>query len=131
MFQQIFNDIKNSSNQWDLTPKISLWKFEKPFGTPTPTMGVDLRVWGFTPSHSFALPWAWDVTPGLPSWLAPLQALALVANTRLGLWQEGSYGMMHVIAREYMFSYKHSFLGFFIDVITITKCGCNSLVFVH
>ncbi len=28
----------------------------------------------------------WDVTPGLPSWHAPLQALALVASPRLGLW---------------------------------------------
>jgi hypothetical protein len=29
-------------------------------GTPTPNMGVHLGVWGFFPSHSFALPGAWE-----------------------------------------------------------------------
>jgi hypothetical protein len=33
----------------------------------------------------FALLGACDVTPGCPSWLATLQALALVASARLGL----------------------------------------------
>jgi hypothetical protein len=28
--------------------------------TPTPHMGVHLKVWGFFPSHSFALPRAWE-----------------------------------------------------------------------
>ncbi len=50
-------------------------------------MGIPLGVWGFIPSHSFSLPRAWNVTPGLPSWLALLQALALVTNPKLKLWQ--------------------------------------------
>ncbi len=33
--------------------------------TPTPNMGVHLGVWGFFPSHFFALPGAWNVTPDL------------------------------------------------------------------
>ncbi len=51
-FQYFFNDIKNSSNRWVLTFAIALWKFASPFGTPIPTMGVHLGVWGFIPSHS-------------------------------------------------------------------------------
>jgi len=39
----------------------------------------------FIPSHFPTLPWAWDVTPKFPSWLATLQVLALVASPRLGL----------------------------------------------
>ncbi len=41
-------------------------------GIPTPKMGVHLEVWGFIPPHSPTLPEARDVTPGLPSWPAPL-----------------------------------------------------------
>jgi hypothetical protein len=48
-------------------------------------MGTHLGVWGFIPSHSPTLPRAWNVTPGLQSWLAPLQALAMVVSPRLGL----------------------------------------------
>jgi len=50
-------------------------------------MGVHSGMWRFIPLHSPTLPGTWDVTFGLPSWLAPLQALALVANPRLGLQQ--------------------------------------------
>ncbi len=56
-------------------------------GTPTPKVGVHLRVWGFIPSHFFALPVAWNVTLRLPFWPALLQALALVASPRLRLQQ--------------------------------------------
>jgi hypothetical protein len=48
-------------------------------------MGVQLGVWRFIPSHSFALSRVWNVIPELPFWSAPLQALALVASPRLGL----------------------------------------------
>jgi len=74
-------------------------KIWESIGTPTSKMGVHLGVWGFIPSHSFALPRAWDVTPGLPSWPATLQALALVASLRLGLrqiMQVGSNGKEHI-----------------------------------
>jgi hypothetical protein len=60
-------------------------KIQESIGTPTPKVRVPLGVWGFIPSHSFALSGAWNVTPGLPSWPALLQALALVASPRLGL----------------------------------------------
>jgi hypothetical protein len=53
--------------------------------TPTPKVGIHLGVWEFIPSHFLTLPRAWNVTPGLPSWPAPLQALALVANPKFGL----------------------------------------------
>ncbi len=86
-FQEISNNIRNASIQWILTHAIIFWRFGSPFGTPIPKMGVHLGMWGFTPSHSFALLGAWIVTPGLPSWPAPLQALALVASLRLGLRQ--------------------------------------------
>jgi hypothetical protein len=48
-------------------------KIQKSIRTPTPKMGVHLGVWGFIPSHSFALLGAWNVTLGLPFWLATLQ----------------------------------------------------------
>jgi hypothetical protein len=54
--------------------------------TPTPKMGVHLGVWRFIPSHFLALLIAWIVTPKLPSWPMPLQALALVVSPRLRLW---------------------------------------------
>jgi hypothetical protein len=62
-------------------------KIWESIGTPTPKVGAPLGVWGFIPSHSFALPIAWDVIPGPPSWAALLQALVLVASPRLGLQQ--------------------------------------------
>jgi hypothetical protein len=49
-------------------------------------MGIHLGVWVFIRSHSPTLPRTWDVTPELPSWPSPLQALALVVSSRLGLW---------------------------------------------
>jgi hypothetical protein len=78
------------------TLAIAFWRFGSPFGTLIPKMGIHLAVWRFTPSHSFALPGTWDVTPGLPSWPAPLQAFALVTNPRLGLrhWPNHNYYIM-------------------------------------
>jgi hypothetical protein len=66
-------------------PYNRLLKIRESIGTQTHKMGVHLRVWGFIPSHSFALPGAWDVIPRLPYWPATSQALALVANPRLEL----------------------------------------------
>jgi hypothetical protein len=68
-------------------------------GTSTPKVGVPLGVWGFIPSHSFTLPRAWNVTPGLPSWPALLQALALVASPRLGL-QQNCCCLLHNLLRN-------------------------------
>jgi hypothetical protein len=50
--------------------------------TPTPKVGAHLRMWGFIPSHSPTLPRAWNVTPGLHSWPAHLQAFALFVSPR-------------------------------------------------
>jgi hypothetical protein len=66
--------------QWK--SKEHIWESTR---TPTPKVGVPLGVWGFIPSHSFALSGAWNVTPEFPSWPSLLQALALVVSPRLGL----------------------------------------------
>jgi len=42
-----------------------LLKIQESIGTSIPKMRVHLGVWGFIPSHSFAFPGAWNVTPGL------------------------------------------------------------------
>jgi hypothetical protein len=63
-------------------------KVWKSIGTPTPKMGAHLGVWGFIPSHSPTFPRTWNVTPRLPFWPAPLQALALVMSPRLKLEHE-------------------------------------------
>jgi hypothetical protein len=83
----VFQWYKDLFNPMGFDPCIRPLKIRKSIGTPTPKMGVHLGVWGFIPSHSFALPGAWDVAPGLPSWLATMQALALVVNPRLKLRQ--------------------------------------------
>jgi len=60
-------------------------KIQESTKTLTPKVGVHLGVWGFIPSHSLALPGAWNVTFELHTWLAPSQAFALVSSPRLGL----------------------------------------------
>ncbi len=60
-------------------------KIRESIRTPIPKMRTHLGVWVFIPSHFLTLPGAWDVIPRLPSWLALLQALALVASPRLKL----------------------------------------------
>jgi len=62
-------------------------KVWKSIGTPTPKVKAPLEAWGFIHSHFSTLPGACNVIPRLPSWLATLQALALVASPRLGLQQ--------------------------------------------
>jgi hypothetical protein len=56
-YNEIFNPMK--FDPWNCPLKI-----QKSTKTPTPKMGVHLRVWGFIPSHSFALLGAWYVTLG-------------------------------------------------------------------
>jgi hypothetical protein len=66
------------------------WNYSLKIGdsieTPIPKVGTHLGVWGFIPWHFPTFPGVKDVIPKLPSWPAPLQALAaLVASPRLGL----------------------------------------------
>jgi hypothetical protein len=92
-----FQWYKEISIQWIFIPAITFWKFRSPLGTPTPKMGIHLRVWGFIPSHPFALPRAWNRVPGLPSWPAPLQAFTLVVNPALGLRQLFKCRILHLL----------------------------------
>jgi hypothetical protein len=83
----IFQWYKECLNSMSFGPFNRSLKIWESIGTPIPKVGVSLGVWGFIPSHSFALPGTWNVTLGLPSWFATLQALALVASPRLQLRQ--------------------------------------------
>jgi hypothetical protein len=78
---------KNLSNPMGFDSYNCSLKIWESIGTPTLKVGAHLGVWRFIPSHFRTLPGTWDVTPGLPSWLTPSQALALVANPRLRLRQ--------------------------------------------
>jgi hypothetical protein len=68
-----------------LNPCNCFLKVQESIETRIPKMGAHLGVLRFIPSHSPTLPVAQDVTPGLPSWPTPLQALALVTSPRLRL----------------------------------------------
>jgi hypothetical protein len=81
---QWYKEILNPVGFDPCNHSLKIWESTR---TPTPKVGAPLGVWGFTPSHSFTLPRAWNVTPRLPSWHALLQALALVTSLRLGLRQ--------------------------------------------
>jgi hypothetical protein len=104
MFQELFNDIKNATSHWVLTPENYSLKFWESTGTPSPKVGVALGVWGFTPSYSLTLSYTprsvwcdsrayfW-LTPLLPFCLnsrvllgmQPCNPFALVASPKLGL----------------------------------------------
>jgi hypothetical protein len=88
-FQELSNDVRNSSIWWVFDPYNRSLKIWESIETPTPKMGIT-RECGRTIlplSHTLNLPGTWSVTPGLHSWPAPLQAFALVASPRLGLRQ--------------------------------------------
>jgi hypothetical protein len=80
-----FQLYKGRLNPMSFDPCNRFLKIQESIGTLTPKVKTHLGVWGFIPSHSPTLLGAWDVTLGLPSWLATLQAFALVASPRLGL----------------------------------------------
>jgi hypothetical protein len=88
-----------SSIQWVWLLYNCSLKIWESIGIPIPKVGAHLGVWGFIPSHSPTLPRAWNVTPGLHSWLALSQALVLVANPRLGL-RQGDYWFIFFIVGE-------------------------------
>ncbi len=72
-------------NPMSFNPHNCLLKIQESIKIPTHKVGIDLGVWGFIPSHSPTLLGIWNVTLRLHSWLAPSQALTLVASPRLGL----------------------------------------------
>jgi hypothetical protein len=69
-----FQRYKECLNPMNFDPCNRSLKIRESIEIPTPKVTVPLRVWGFIPSHSFAFPKAWNVTPELPSWPASLQA---------------------------------------------------------
>jgi len=83
-YKKFFNPMKFDS--WNTSLKI-----QKSIRTPIRKVGAHLGVCGFIPSHSHTFPGMWNVTPKLPSWPAPLQALALVVSSKLGSQQRCSH----------------------------------------
>jgi len=83
---------KELCNPMGFDPYNHSLKIRESIGTPTPKVRAHLRMWRFIPSHSLTLLGAWDVTLGLPSWFAPLQALALVTSLRLRSRQSSQEG---------------------------------------
>jgi len=81
-------------------------------GIPIPKVGVPLGVWGFIPSHSPTLLGAWDVTPGLPSWPATLQAFAMFMSPRLWLRHFWS----HILFFLWSFSKALFFMSFLLAI---------------
>jgi hypothetical protein len=84
--------------------------------TPTPKVGAHLKVWGFIPSHSPTFPGAWIVIPGLHSWPAPLQALALVVSLRLRLWNY--YNLPTHLTTTYLCTYPPIYLRTYYNLLT-------------
>jgi len=80
-----FQWYKELFNPMGFDPYNCFLKIWKSIGTPIPKVRTHLGVWRFTLPHSPKLLGAWNLTLGLHSWCAPLQALALVASPRLGL----------------------------------------------
>ncbi len=93
LFQELSNDIRNFSMQWVLTPIIAFWKFENP-------LGLQLWKWQLTWKcggsflQLYCTPGNMKCDSQVHSSLAPLQALALVASPRLGLWQKLSLDVL-------------------------------------
>jgi hypothetical protein len=81
-------------------------KISESIGIPIPKVGTHLGVWKFIPSHFPTLSRAWNATPRLHSWLAPLQTLTLVASPRLGLRHFALHGQRDVF-KQFMFIIFH------------------------
>jgi hypothetical protein len=79
-YKEIFNPM--NFNPWNCPLKI-----QESIGTLTFKVRAHLQLCGFIPSHFLTLPGAWNVTPRFHSWFAPLQAITLIANPKLGLQQ--------------------------------------------
>ncbi len=81
-----FQWCKEHFNPMSFDPCYRLLKIWESIGTPIPKVGVHLGMWGFI-LHIFRYFQEHEHDSWLHSWLTPLQALALITNPRLGLWQ--------------------------------------------
>jgi len=79
-YKELFNPLSFEPCNFSL-------KIRESTGTSTPKMEAPLEMWRFIPSHFPTLLGACGMTLELPSWLATLQALALVTNPKLRLRQ--------------------------------------------
>jgi hypothetical protein len=95
-----FQWYKELFNPMGFDPCNCFLKIRNSVETPTPKVGGHLGVWKFIPSHSLTLLGTWNVTLKLPSWAAPLQALALVTNPRLGLWHIPYLLQKHLLSKK-------------------------------
>jgi hypothetical protein len=89
LFPKAFQLYKKLLNPMGFDPCNCFLNIRESIETPTPKVGAHLGVWRFIPSRSPTLLKAWNVTSKLHFWPTPLQALALVVNPRLELWQIG------------------------------------------
>jgi hypothetical protein len=85
-FPRVFSNGINLFNLMSFDPCNCFLKIWKSIRPPTPKVRTHLGVCGFNSSHSPTFSGAWNVIHKLHFWLAPLQAFALVASPRLGLW---------------------------------------------
>jgi hypothetical protein len=79
-FQELSNDIKNSTSHWVLTPKIALWSFGSPPRLHLPKWELPWECecsFPHTSSHFLTFPGVCDVTHGLPLGPHPYGLFAL------------------------------------------------------
>ncbi len=119
-YKELFNPL--SFDPWNYPLKIL-----ESTRTLTPKVEAPLGVWGFIPSHFPTLPGAWGVTPGLPSWSATSQALALVTSPRLRLWQQHSK-MFLVASGNFFMLTLHSYINCWTFVQPVTSIVFPSIL---
>jgi hypothetical protein len=87
-------------------------KIQESIGILILKVGTHFGMCGFILSHSLTFSKVWNVIPGLPSRLAPLQALALVTSPKLGsrriaydnIYVNNIYGMNLYFIHLYYFT---------------------------
>jgi hypothetical protein len=106
VFWPLLSNSKHSGVPEDSkSPTLGVLGFTPTLGQSGVATGTPLGVWGFIPSHSPTLLKEWNVTLELSSWPAPLQALALVANPRLGSWQMDKLSLLTKILVRYSWNW--------------------------
>jgi hypothetical protein len=91
-----FQWYKELFNPMNFDPCNCLWKFENPSRLQFPKWEPTWECMGSF-LHTFpTFMGTWNVTPRLHSWPAPLQALALVVSSRLGLRHYNTHKMLYL-----------------------------------